>query len=129
MCIAKSRSTAREPLLSGNGPVDRAVDRWVICQAKVDRSVDRRHNGQKFDRWLIDQAVDHQQSRLLIWTPTARFWMPIYWGSLGLFSTRFQEIFWANFSYLFQWFPPHVLEQIFPNKKGEFIKRFSKVIL
>ena len=66
------RQTAREPLLFGNGPVNRAVDRWVICQATVDRPVDRWLNGQKFDCWPVDRAVDRQQSRLLIRESTPR---------------------------------------------------------
>ena len=68
-CTAKGRSTAREPLLSENGPVDRAVDRRVICQFTVDRPVDRWHNGQKSNRW----PVDRQQGDLLSWPPTATF--------------------------------------------------------
>ena len=37
---------AREPLLSGSG--------------RVDRAVDRRLNGQKFDRWPVDRPVDRK---------------------------------------------------------------------
>ena len=36
----QGRSTARDYLLSGNGPVDRAVDRLAIAQLAVDRPVD-----------------------------------------------------------------------------------------
>jgi len=130
ICTAKGRSTAqstaRKPLLSENGPVDQTVDRWVICLAMIDRLVDRWHNGQKSDHWPIDRAVDRQQSRLLIWTPTANFWRPIYWGSLGLFYIRFQKSFWASFSYLFQWFPPHVLEPIFQIKRRVLSRGFQK---
>jgi len=58
--------------------------------------------------------------------PTASFWMPIYWGSLRLFSTRFEESFCASFSYLFQWFPPHILEKIFSNQKESLSRGFQK---
>ena len=132
-CTAKgrstTRSTTREPLLSGNGPIDQAVDRCVICQFTVDRPVDRWHNGQKSDRWPVDRAVDRQQFRLLSWTPTTTFLKPIKGASLGLFSTRFKESFWASFFYFFQWFYPHVLKPIFPNQKESLSRVFKSDLL
>ena len=116
-----ARSTARECLLSGNGPVDQAVDRLAIAQLAVDRPIDRPSQLSK-NRSL---AVDRQQYRLLSWLPTGRFLEPIKWGSLGLFSTRFQESFWATFSYSYKWFYPHVLESIFPNQKESLSRVFK----
>ena len=83
------------------GPVDRpgrSAESSALCiQASVDRVVDRWHNGRNFDRWPVDRAVDRQQRPLLIWPPTVIFWEPINWGSLGLFSTRFEVSFQASF--------------------------------
>ena len=112
-----ARSTARESLLFRNSRIDRAVDWQKMSALCIEATVDRWLNGQKSDRWLVNQAVDRQQSRLLTRPPMVIFWSLFIWGSLALFSTRFKESFWANFSYPYQWFYPHVLEPIFPNQK------------
>ena len=88
-----ARSTVRECLLSGNGPVDRAVDRWVIAQFPIDRSAQR----SIIRPFAVDRAVDRQQTDLLTWPLTAIFWEPINWDSLRLFSTRFQVGFQDSF--------------------------------
>ena len=64
------------------GPVDRAVDhpessalwKWprstgrelypVLVDRAVNRAVDRRHNGHKNDRWLVNRAVGWSTGRL-----------------------------------------------------------------
>ena len=56
------RSTAREFLLSGNGP-GRPVDCSALCfQFSVDRSVDRWINGHNYDRWPVDRPVNRKGS-------------------------------------------------------------------
>ena len=109
-CTAQGRSTARELLLSGNSPVDRAVDRWAIALKPVDRPVDWPSQRSKNRPLAVDQAVDRQQCRLLIWTPAASFLMPINWGSHGLFYTRFEVGFWASFFYSIKCLSSLVLE-------------------
>ena len=49
-------------------------------------------NGQKFDCWPVDQAVDRQQDFLLCLSPMASFWRPIYWGCFGLFWQDFWRV-------------------------------------
>jgi len=50
----------------------------------------------------------------------------INWGSLELFSTRFEVGFQASFSYLSECLSPLVLEQILPYQKESFLRVFCK---
>ena len=88
-----TRSIARELCYLDLALVDWAVERQsasTLCiQATVNRPVDRWHNSQKSDRW----PVDRQQHQLLSWPPTAIFWEPINWASLGLFLQDFKSAF------------------------------------
>ena len=63
------------------------------------------------------------------WPITASFWSPINWAIWGLFYIRFEEEFWASFSYSFQWLYPQVLEPIFPNQKGVYQECFKRDFL
>ena len=91
-----TRSTAREfcSLDLAPGPGGRLAESSALCiQASVDPPVDRWHNGQKSDRWLVDRAVDRQQGILLSWPPTAIFWEPINWVPLDYFLQDFKWVF------------------------------------
>ena len=99
-------------LLSGSGP-DRPGSRSAKSSALCIHA-------------SVDQAVDRQQRQLLIWPPTAIFWEPINWGSLGLFSTRFKVGFQASFSYLSECLSPLILEQILSYQKESFSSVFCK---
>jgi len=52
--------------------------------------------------------------------------MLIYWGSLGLFYTRFEVGFWDSFSYTSKCLFPLVLEPNTSIQKESFIKSFQK---
>ena len=107
----------------------RKTSRWgkiAVCTA-VGQPPGRPANGQKSDRWPVDRAVDCPAVQIADLDLTASFWMPIYWSSLGLFYTRFQESFWASFSYSIKCLFLLVLEPILPFKRRVY-QEFSKVI-
>jgi len=128
MCTAiwlKGRSTARSP---------ESFTLWIWPRL-TGRSTGRSNpkhgrpvgcNGQKCDRWPVDRPVNGQQYLLLSWPPTASFWEPIKWGSLGLFKTRFWVGFQASFPYLSKKFSPLFLELILPYQKESIQQCFSK---
>ena len=90
------RSTGRELLLSVSRPrsTGRSTDGTTLRNLTVGRST-----GQSTDSRKVAEL-----------SPTASFWSLFIWGCFGLFSIRFQESFWASFSYLSQCLSPLVLE-------------------
>ena len=89
------------------------------------RLINRQPQWSYFYRWPVDRPVDRQQNLLLSWLPTASFWSPIKWGSLGLFYTRFQEGFKASFSHLLEVFSTCFRANI-SISKGEIFKSVFK---
>ena len=133
-------------------PVDRPIDRGLDTESRSSLPVDRPINQDRIPRaelsggrlarsfghpakqavhvcaHLSPGPVDRQQRQLLIWPLTAIFWEPINWGSLGLFSTRFQVNFQASFSYLSKCLSSLVLEQILSYQRRVFQECFVKEI-
>ena len=60
---------------------------WSVDRSPPDS------NGQKFDRWSVDQAVDQQSILAGFWAITASFWSHINKRSFGMFYARFLESF------------------------------------
>ena len=85
------QSTSPHPRVGCSQSVDRAVDRpesrCSLFLGPVDRAVDRWLNGHKNDHWLVDRAVDRNDSFALSWLPTGRFLRGYKYLSLELVSS------------------------------------------
>ena len=68
--------------LSGGG---RSSRRSTVGFGPVDRAVDRRHNGQKYDRWPVDRPVDRK-------------------GNLGFSRLQRAEFLWSINTHFFELF-------------------------
>ena len=123
------------------GPVDRpGRPPESLCSLEMARSTERSTAG-SFARQrstagstVRNLTVGRSTGRLtanslLTRPPTTIFWSLFIWGSLGLFSKRFEESFWDSFSYPYQWFYPHVLEPIFSYQKESLSRVFKRDFL
>ena len=129
-CITKGRSTvrstARELLLSVNGPGrpgGRPLGHSLVFGRLIFRSLFLTVRNQKSDCW---RSTDCRISAEL--SPTASFLRLFIWGYFGLFLTRFEVSFQANFPYLSKFLSPLVLEPNTSISKGEFFKSVLKKI-
>ena len=124
-----SRSTTRELLLSENGPVDRAFNRQAIAQLAVDRPVDRPSltvgnptvGGRPGGRPTAVQTAELASNGQIFGA-----------YKLGLPWAVFGKIFWRVSKPVFPIYCRgflHLFQSKYFHSKGEFIKRFSKVIL
>ena len=83
----RGRSNEITPL-SGGG---RSTERSTVGFGPVDRAVDRRHNGQKNDRWPVDRPVDQKSNLGFSRLQRAKFLWVYKYPLLELISPRFQE--------------------------------------
>ena len=98
---------------------------WSVDRSPPDS------NGQKFDRWSVDRAVDQQSILARFWAITASFWSHINKRSFGMFYARFWRVFKSYFSSLLEVFQQvfglnfHTKRVFIKSDSLEFFKSFS----